>query len=280
LRRSTGVYKTQQGLCAPSPPLSGLTPFYPADDSFCTTQPSPPPADLRPLDLSLPKETTHRAHEIVGTTPFAKGALKIEDKFMCYVCNKSYVYLGSLDRHMKSHQAAFTNARKRASIAPDFDVAFFQTQICNRQYSKQKELEDHVYEYNRLFPCSKCRRSFVTLERMLIHDAKCQSSSCRKTFECELCGIRYSEKISYQLHVENQNLLRYKCPYCLRRFPCLLLSRKHKTEKKCIIINQFANINEETLFRVNEQQNLPCKAMEDFLVVPAEKFKIIEGNNC
>lgn len=143
-----------------------------------------------------------------GTKQYTNTKL---NKFVCEVCNKSFVFRSQVIRHLSSH----TGIRK------------FTCEYCNKQFMNNYNLTVHLRKHTGNFPlkCPVCRNGFSNpsvLKRHMIshtHEAK---------FECSLCSKRFGHASSLRLHEKmHEERPMLKCTICSKVFAYKSSLRSH-----------------------------------------------------
>lgn len=104
-------------------------------------------------------------------------------KYICQVCDRSFVAAQFLKSHMQSHSATST----------------INCEICNKSFTGQAYLKLHMQLHNDIkkFKCSKCDEMFPTKNCLKIHMKK---HSKVKNFKCDCCHKLFVSKITMEKH--------------------------------------------------------------------------------
>ncbi|XP_013146598.1 PREDICTED: zinc finger protein 525-like [Papilio polytes] len=136
-------------------------------------------------------------------------------KYMCEVCDRSFVAAQFLKSHMQTHSSTST----------------INCEICNKSFTGQAYLKLHMQLHNdvKKFKCSKCDQMLPTKNCLKIHMKK---HTKVKNFKCDFCQKLFVSKITMEKHRqshEGQPLdCLVKCSHCDRSMHSSLL-RTHLT---------------------------------------------------
>ncbi|VVC96491.1 zinc finger protein 726-like [Leptidea sinapis] len=131
-------------------------------------------------------------------------------KFLCLICDRSFVAAQFLKSHMQSHSSTST----------------INCEICGKSFTGQAYLKLHMQLHNdvRKFKCSKCDEMFPTKNCLKIHMKK---HSKVKNFKCDCCQKLFVSKITMEKHRqshEGQPMdCHVKCVQCDRTMHSSLL---------------------------------------------------------
>ncbi|CAG9135143.1 hypothetical protein JYU34_021810 [Plutella xylostella] len=131
-------------------------------------------------------------------------------KFVCEVCDRTFVAAQFLKSHMQTHSA-------NSSI---------HCEICNKTFTGQAYLKLHMQLHNDIkkFKCSKCDETLPTKNCLKLHMKK---HTKVKNFKCEYCGKLFVSKITMEKHKqshEGQPIdCHVKCAQCDRTMHASLI---------------------------------------------------------
>ncbi|XP_045457971.1 zinc finger protein 525-like [Melitaea cinxia] len=131
-------------------------------------------------------------------------------KYICQVCDRSFVAAQFLKSHMQSHSATST----------------INCEICNKNFTGQAYLKLHMQLHNDIkkFKCSKCDEMFPTKNCLKIHMKK---HTKVKNFKCDFCQKLFVSRITMEKHRqthEGQPIdCHVKCTQCERTLHSSLL---------------------------------------------------------
>ncbi|XP_049883891.1 zinc finger protein draculin-like [Pectinophora gossypiella] len=136
-------------------------------------------------------------------------------KFICEVCDRSFVAAQFLKSHMQTHSS----------------VSTINCEICNKSFTGQAYLKLHMQLHNDIkkFKCGKCEEMFPTKNCLKLHMKK---HTKVKNFKCDYCNKLFVSKITMEKHRQTHEgqpadcLL--KCTQCDRTMHSSLL-RTHMT---------------------------------------------------
>lgn len=136
-------------------------------------------------------------------------------KYICEICDRSFVAAQFLKSHMQTHSATST----------------INCEICNKSFTGQAYLKLHMQLHNDIkkFKCSKCDEMFPTKNCMKLHMKK---HTKVKNFKCDYCNKQFVSKITMEKHRmthEGRPMdCHVKCGQCDRTMHASLL-RTHTT---------------------------------------------------
>ncbi|XP_063545685.1 gastrula zinc finger protein XlCGF17.1-like [Cydia strobilella] len=131
-------------------------------------------------------------------------------KYICEVCDRSFVAAQFLKSHMQTHSSNST----------------INCEICNKNFTGQAYLKLHMQLHNDIkkFKCSKCDEMFPTKNCLKVHMKK---HTKVKNFKCDICSKLFVSKITMEKHKlthEGQPVdCLVKCPQCDRTMHSSLL---------------------------------------------------------
>lgn len=141
-------------------------------------------------------------------------------KYVCEICDKSFVAAQFLKSHMQTHSATST----------------INCEICSKSFTGQAYLKLHMQLHNDIkkFKCPKCDEMLPTKHCLKIHMKK---HSKVKSFQCDFCNKLFVSKITMEKHRaghEGRPLdCQVKCNQCDRFMHASLLrthiQRSHPT---------------------------------------------------
>ncbi|XP_026322628.1 zinc finger protein draculin-like [Hyposmocoma kahamanoa] len=131
-------------------------------------------------------------------------------KFICEVCDRSFVAAQFLKSHMQTHSSTST----------------INCEICNKSFTGQAYLKLHMQLHNDIkkFKCGKCEEMLPTKNCLKIHMKK---HTKVKNFKCDYCGKFFVSKVTMEKHRQTHEgqpadcLL--KCTQCDRTMHSTLL---------------------------------------------------------
>ncbi|KAG5271053.1 hypothetical protein AALO_G00175330 [Alosa alosa] len=136
------------------------------------------------------------------------GLYKAKKQFACPHCPHSFVWAGSLTKHLNGH--------KLKLLVP--------CSKCGRCYRK-RILDYHEKECNGeksatviLFPCKKCGKSFSRKDNKNVHEKKCKDASLT---------TNVIKKSSQEIGTALKDKLAHKCPHCPKSFKYRSFLLKH-----------------------------------------------------
>lgn len=131
-------------------------------------------------------------------------------KFLCEVCDRSFVAAQFLKSHMQTHSLTST----------------INCEICSKSFTGQAYLKLHMQLHNdvKKFKCGKCEDMFPTKNCLKIHMKK---HTKVKNFKCDYCNKLFVSKITMEKHRQSHEGqpvdCLVKCTQCDRTMHSTLL---------------------------------------------------------
>ena len=97
----------------------------------------------------------------------------------CKVCSKTFVYKGTLDRHLENYHN-ITDLKHPCKI-------------CEKSFKDERSLKLHAQRSHETVDCVKCEyceKTFVTQHNAKLHVATVHEKTSRK-YKCEYCEKKY-----------------------------------------------------------------------------------------
>ncbi|NXI36167.1 ZN335 protein, partial [Galbula dea] len=132
--------------------------------------------------------------------------------YKCEECNYTSVYKKDVIRHSMVHSQ---DRKKRADPPPKLNS--FPCPVCNRIYSMQKRLTQHMKTHSTEKPhmCDKCGKSFKKRYTFRMHLLTHIQAIANCRFKCEFCDyICEDKKVLLNHQLSHMNDKPYKCSFC------------------------------------------------------------------
>ncbi|XP_031638773.1 zinc finger protein 91-like [Contarinia nasturtii] len=176
------------------------------------------------------------------------------ESFMCGVCNRSYPNRHDLVKHMKRHQSDTKVEEKIANVVeenlvkrhkyfrahPHRPVSNFECDICKKVLSSFYSMEDHMKSKHSKksktrYPCSKCKKDFMTKKRLKQHETLKHSTVKPEVVKpkvetkhmCSICGRLFPERSKMIMHEKTHSGTTISCETCGKEFLYKHYLQKH-----------------------------------------------------
>lgn len=139
---------------------------------------------------------------------------RIENIYMCKVCNHTFTKIGVYRKHMQTHHTV-QKTRHLECIE------------CNRKFVSAAARQAHMISHRKNeFKCNDCLKTFryeVVLAQHVYanHDGP-------MPYSCTLCTEKFPSKIMLTKHASMHQNKRYKCEFCRAEFPQIGRLREHR----------------------------------------------------
>jgi KRAB domain-containing zinc finger protein len=126
---------------------------------------------------------------------------KVDDKFKCKVCDKTFETKKKLKDHQRVHKPKVKCSICLEMVLPTHLKRHMQTHDPNRE---------------RNFECKNCSKAFATKDHLTKH-----FKTHEKSFICQECGEKFAENYQLEAHKLNHvNNKPFKCDLCPKAFSC------------------------------------------------------------
>lgn len=185
---------------------------------------------LNVLELFERRDFTARKSNISVKGPKRHASTSIEKvnaKYECYICKKSFSALSKVRAHFTTHDNAIscricmkkcTNYEYIQHLCKGHDI---QCEYCSQSFTTIPSLIKHIninHKDHRHYKCSKCAKRFQMKILRDIH--KPVHGEEEKNFVCDICNRRFRTRYQIREHIETEHTDR-RCKYFvvfLKRF--------------------------------------------------------------
>lgn len=139
------------------------------------------------------KSQSHNSHQ-------QNKEKSVKKKFVCTVCNASFVRLTRLNSHMAIHT----------------DIRHHKCDQCDITFAMKWDLTLHQRIHLRTFECEFCQKVFNARTKLERHR---RTHTGERPFQCQYCSKAFSEKRNLENHIRIHTGERpYACEVCNRTF--------------------------------------------------------------
>ncbi|XP_008286136.1 zinc finger protein 397-like [Stegastes partitus] len=154
----------------------------------------------------------------------AKGP---KDRSFCHLCGKGFQYIGSLMKHIKTHEGktncSFCGTTHQSTkelvthLKGCHSKAYF-CDICGKTFSNKRclRLHEKIHTGLKEFVCQECGKTFHRREHLIVH---VRTHSGEKPYHCDICGKAFSQSQNLTIHKRSHSGERpYHCDLCGKLF--------------------------------------------------------------
>ncbi|XP_056256726.1 zinc finger protein 26-like [Seriola aureovittata] len=156
--------------------------------------------------------------------PSAKGQ---KDRSFCHLCGKGFQYIGSLMKHIKTHESktdctvcGMTHQSTKELVTHlkgCHNKAYF-CDICGKTFASNRclRLHERIHTGIKEFACQECGKTFYRREHLIVH---VRTHSGEKPYHCDICGKAFSQSQNLTIHKRSHSGERpYHCGMCGKLF--------------------------------------------------------------
>ncbi|CAL9704187.1 unnamed protein product [Knipowitschia caucasica] len=158
-------------------------------------------------------EMTENPEDLTGTAQgddvrqFQSRFLAKEKAHHCPSCDKTFVYIAALIKHMKTHKNGDEDAGKK-----------HRCDMCDKRFSRRQQLQRHsrTHTGEKPYECPVCLKRVCTSQSLVIH---MRTHTGEKPFSCLVCGKRFIDNSTLLTHTTIHTGERpYSCQLCQKGF--------------------------------------------------------------
>jgi hypothetical protein len=173
---------------------------------------------------------------------------KVDSKFHCDKCEKTFIKLSGLKRHefsvhfdkeencphcgLKSSRK--DNLEAHIRLVHGSKSRSFQCEVCLETFNKKSNFQQHVN--NTRTNCSICSQIFCTLKQLQHHRKDKHAKSSATSFKCEICDQDYSTLSEFKKHKKIHEQPDLECCHCKKQFSSKFKMKTHvanRSDHKC-----------------------------------------------
>ncbi|XP_026206097.1 zinc finger protein OZF-like isoform X2 [Anabas testudineus] len=156
-----------------------------------------------------------------------RSAKSQKDRSFCHLCGKGFQYIGSLMKHIKTHESTTDcticgmTYQSRKWLIAHLQNCHKKTNFCDtcgKIFASNRCLRLHEKTHTDIteFGCQECGKTFHRKEHLVVH---MRTHSGEKPYHCDICGDAFSQSqnlISHKRsHLDDRP---YHCDLCGKRF--------------------------------------------------------------
>lgn len=150
-----------------------------------------------------------------------------KDRSFCHLCGKGFQYIGSLMKHIKTHESTTdcticaTRHQSAKHLITHLQRCHSKSIFCNvcgKTFVSKRYLRVHerIHTGTKEFVCQECGRTFNRKEHLVVH---VRIHSGEKPYHCEICGKAFSQSQNLTIHKRSHSGERpYHCGVCGKLF--------------------------------------------------------------
>ncbi|XP_068575192.1 zinc finger protein with KRAB and SCAN domains 8-like [Cebidichthys violaceus] len=163
-----------------------------------------------------------------GTLPNDKSSPKSEkDRSFCHFCGKGFQYIGSLMKHIKSHENNFDctvcgrtclSSNELITHVKGCHNKTYFCDICGKTFANVRclRLHERIHTGKKEFVCQECGKTFYRREHLIVH---VRTHSGEKPYHCDICGKAFSQSQNLTIHKRSHSGEKpYQCGLCGKLF--------------------------------------------------------------
>lgn len=150
-----------------------------------------------------------------------------KDRRFCHVCGKGFQYIGSLMKHIKTHQRTtgcsicgitFQSTKELIGHLQGCHKIICFCSICDKTFASSRclRLHEKIHKDIKEFACQECGRTFHRREHLTVH---VRTHSGEKPYHCDICGKAFSQSQNLTIHKRGHSGEKpYHCALCGKLF--------------------------------------------------------------
>lgn len=156
---------------------------------------------------------------------------RVNDMFVCHICNENFHNFSLLNCHMNSHVgkvvcencgAGFLNQHLLMKHKESHLTKLFSCKQCDKSFIKKSQLTYHTDKVHkgkervRLKKCPKCPQTFKEHYAKILHLKK--DHGIANTFPCYICKNTFTTRRAVTEHLTRFHTEKFKCEVCSKCF--------------------------------------------------------------
>ncbi|XP_042361042.1 zinc finger protein with KRAB and SCAN domains 8-like [Plectropomus leopardus] len=160
--------------------------------------------------------------------PHDKSSAKSEkERSFCHFCGKGFQYIGSLMKHIKTHENNFdcTVCGKTCQSTQELLIHVrgchnktYFCDACGKTFANIRclRLHERIHTGIKEFMCQECGKTFYRREHLIVH---VRTHSGEKPYHCDICGKAFSQSQNLTIHKRSHSGEKpYQCGLCGKLF--------------------------------------------------------------
>lgn len=149
------------------------------------------------------------------------------EKGFCHLCGKGFQYIGSLMKHIKTHEnrsdctVCGMTCQSTKELITHLKGCHNKTDfcdICGKTFANNRclRLHERIHTGVKEFMCQECGKTFYRREHLTVH---VRTHSGEKPYHCDICGKAFSQSQNLTIHKRSHSGERpYHCGLCGKLF--------------------------------------------------------------
>ncbi|XP_032392655.1 zinc finger protein 16 isoform X2 [Etheostoma spectabile] len=149
------------------------------------------------------------------------------ERSFCHFCGKGFQYVGSLMKHIKTHENNFDctvcgmTCQSTEQLITHVKSCHNRTHICDvcgKTFPNIRCLRLHEKVHNGVkeFVCQECGKTFYRRDHLIVH---VRTHSGEKPYHCDICGKSFSQSQNLTIHKRSHSGEKpYQCGLCGKLF--------------------------------------------------------------
>ncbi|XP_074512903.1 uncharacterized protein LOC141781218 [Sebastes fasciatus] len=160
--------------------------------------------------------------------PYDKSSAKNEkDRSFCHFCGKGFQYIGSLMKHIKTHENNFDctvcgitcqSTQELITHVKGCHNKTYFCAVCGKTFANVRclRLHERIHSGIKEFVCQECGKTFYRREHLVVH---VRTHSGEKPYHCDVCGKAFSQSQNLTIHKRSHSGEKpYQCGLCGKLF--------------------------------------------------------------
>ncbi|XP_034749721.1 zinc finger protein OZF-like isoform X2 [Etheostoma cragini] len=150
-----------------------------------------------------------------------------KERSFCHFCGKGFQYVGSLMKHIKTHENNFDctvcgmTCQSTEQLITHVQSCHNKTHfcdVCGKTFPNIRclRLHEKVHKGVKEFVCQECGKTFYRRDHLIVH---VRTHSGEKPYHCDICGKSFSQSQNLTIHKRSHSGEKpYQCGLCGKLF--------------------------------------------------------------